>query len=185
MLEWLVDNAATLYLLLGILALCLAALWWMNRKRPYLIALAVVAVLAGLIFGLSFVIVTDRVRLARICEEMAQGIRARDVGQVFRHIASSFDQANRTSMNATQLRELAQRHFARRGVQEIDFAKIHCESLDRDAGKAKVQFWVSGVEDAEGMPIRCEADFVLEQTAWKMKGFKLFIGNTTNQYPFP
>jgi hypothetical protein len=185
MLGWLVDNAATIYFVLGFIALVLVALWWRERKRPYLIGLGVVAGFVAVIFGLTCLIVTDRKRLAEICEEMAQGIRERSVDKVFRPNSPSFDQANRTPMNATQLRDLAQRHLPRRGVEDIAFAKFACESLDRDAGKARVQFWVLGVEDAEGMPVRCEADFVLEQTAWRMKGFKLFIGNTTNQYPFP
>jgi hypothetical protein len=185
MFSWLVDNATTVYFLLGVVALGLVAGWWMNRRGKYLIALVVPLGLAALVWLLSLLIVTDNVRLERACQEMAQGIRSRNLDQIFKHISKKFNRANHQALDAAGLRDLAQRHLAQREGANVHFSRFSFVDVSRAKGSAQVQFWVHGAGDLEGLPVRCEADFVLEEDAWRMKGFLLFIGNTTNQYPFP
>jgi hypothetical protein len=184
MLSWLADNAATLYLLLGIAVLILAALWWMTPRRGYLLGLVIVFGLIGIVWLLSVVVVTDQVLLERACREIEHGIQTRDVERVFKHIAKSFNRANQRPMTRTELHDLARRELGRHGAEDISFSKITCERVSREEGSL-VQFWVHGVRELENLPIRCEADFVFEDDLWRMKGFKLFIGNTNNQYGFP
>jgi hypothetical protein len=185
MLWWLVDNAATVYFLLGVIALALVALWWMNRQRGYLIALAVDAALIALVWLLTVLIVTDQSRLEQIGQDMAQGIRSRKVEQVFKHISKSFNRANHRAMTVEELRQLAEQSLRRGDAEDVTFSKFRFGEISRAKRTAQVEFWVHGVREPESLPIRCEADFVLEGDDWRMKGFKLFIGNTGNQYPFP
>ena len=60
MLWWLVDYAKTVYFLLGIAALVLIALWWMNRRAKYLLALAIPLGLIALTWLLALFVVTDQ-----------------------------------------------------------------------------------------------------------------------------
>jgi hypothetical protein len=185
MFWWLVDNAATVYFILGIAALGLFALWWMNRRGKYLLALVVPLALIGLTWLLTLLVVTDKHRLENTCQEIANGIRQRNLDLVFKHISSSFNQANHRQMNKEELRALARNHMDRRGTESVRFAKFSFGEVSRQKKTAQVEFWVYGVDDLEGAPIRCETIFVWEEDAWRMKGFKLFVGNTGNQYPFP
>jgi hypothetical protein len=185
MLWWLVDNATTVYFLLGLAALGLFALWWMNRRGKYLLALAVPLALIALTWLLTLFVVTDNRRLEQICQEIAHGIRKHNLDQVFKHISSSFNQANHRQMNKEELRNLAKSHMDRVGAEDVQFSKFSVGEVAREKKMAQVEFWVCGVEDLKGAPIRCETTFVWEGDAWRMKGFKLFIANTGNQYPFP
>src|SRR5579864_3568241 len=107
MFSWLVDNSATVYFILGIAVLGLFALWWMNRRGKYLLALLVPIALIGLTWLLTLMVVTDQRRLEQICQEMAQGIRARNLDLIFKHISASFDQANHRMIDKAELRTLA------------------------------------------------------------------------------
>jgi hypothetical protein len=185
MLWWLVDNATTIYFILGIAALVLVALWWMNRKGKYLAALAIPLALIGLTWLLTLLVVTDKHRLESICQEIAQGIRQRNVELVFKHISSSFHQANQRQMTKDQLRDFAKSHMDRHDAGKVHFSKFSFGEVSREKKTAQVEFWVYEVSELEGAPIRCEATFVREDDTWRMKGFKLFVANTGNQYPFP
>ncbi len=185
MSEWLVDNASLIYLVVGFVSAALAAVWWNTRNGRILLWLVPLALLLGLVGFLSVVIETDSQRLELILHDMARGLRDRDLDRVFTHIAGSFDLANRSKVNRTGLRVLAESHMKRRDIRDISFARVKVEEVSRAQNKARVEFWVRGGGDIEGMPIRCEADFVLEDGAWKMRRFKLFIGNQTEQYVIP
>ena len=185
MLWWLVDHAATVYFILGIVALGLFAVWWMNRRSKYLLALAIPLGLIALTWLLTLFVVTDHKRLEQICQQIAQGIRQRNLEQVFQHISPAFHQANQRQMSKAELRDLAKNHMDRHGAEDVTFAKFSFGEVSRAKKMAQVEFWVYGVHDLQGAPIRCETNFALEEDAWRMKGFKLFIANTGNQYPFP
>lgn len=185
MLWWLVDNAATVFFILGLAALALIALWWMNRQGKYLLALTIPLGLIALTWLLTILVVTDNRRLEQVCQEIANGIRQRNLDQVFQHISSAFHQANLRQMKKDELRNLAKSHLDRHGAENVQFGKFSVGIVSREKKSAQVEFWVYGVEDLQGAPIRCEASFAWEGDAWRMTGFKLYIANTGNQYPFP
>jgi hypothetical protein len=182
MIGWLIENASLFYALLAIAAIALVAGWWMTRQGKYLLGLIPVVLLGVGLWLLAAYAETDQKRIQRTVEEMAAGVRERDLDKVFRHISKSFQRANNTAMNADQLRAYAQAHVDK--VRNVAVSKFSVLEISRDKGTARVQFWIRG-EDELDNPIRCEADFVLEDEAWRMKLFELFVGNLPQRYPHP
>jgi len=184
MFSWLVDHAGLVYLCLGIAALVLGCLWWMTRHKKYLVALLGTAVVLGLVWLLTLFVVTDRMQVARGVEAMARAVDQRNLDQFFDHISSEFDHMG---MNAQQFRTYMETQLRRFKVASFRVSKINTEDVSRQAGTGKAEFWifVEGPWEGEAPPLRCEAAFVLEKDKWRLKGFKLFLGNTANEFRLP
>jgi hypothetical protein len=181
MLAWLADNAGVLLLFLGLIALGLATGWWMTRRAKLLLGLIPLALLALGVWLIARFTETDQKRLQRIVEEMAQGVREGNAQPIFGHISSSFTFRN---MQVGPFREYVERQLHNRKASDVTVSKFSFENVSRSEGKAKVEFWAH-TKDAQGLPIRCEADFLLENGQWKMSGFGIFQGNTRNPWPIP
>ncbi len=180
-MAWLVDNAAAVYFLLGLVGLGLAAGWWITRHRQLLLALAAVALVVGLVWLLSLLIDTDRKILKRTVQEMAQGVREKNEHKIFPHLSKSFSWNN---MNLKEFRENARQEIRRGRIDDLEVSKFSFLHVARDEGKARVEFWVHTVESGVA-PVRCEADFVFEDGAWRMIGFELFMGNFPHKWHIP
>jgi hypothetical protein len=188
MFAWLVDHAGLAYLLLGSAALMLGSAWWLNRRRPYLIGLAVVAALLLFLFLLTRFLVTDRQQIERGLQEMAQGVLDEKPKQVFRHLSKqfSFSRVDRTTFEPR-----AEKTIRQRQIQDLYLWKFEFEELDRAARKARVAFnvrvtsaWTEGTQ-----VFLVRADFVLEDGQWRMRTFQLYnpVVNTDQplQIPLP
>jgi hypothetical protein len=179
MIWWLVDHGANVVLLLAIVAVILIVVWWTNRNPKVLIALASIAVLMLLTWLLSFLVVTDRMRLADTVQHMAQSVREKHVDRLFDKISTNFRWNN---MDKAQFRD-----FVKSRIERVSDFRVHKISfpgvVDRAQKKGEVQFWVqvTGMPQAEDLPIRCEADFTFESDQWKLKGFKVFLGGSPNE----
>jgi hypothetical protein len=184
MLDWLVDNAGTIYVLLGIIALACAALWWMNRKRYYLIALAVVAGLVLLVFLLGLFIVTDRQQIRANILAMRDAVLEGKPEAVFKHFARDF----RTDFSDRQtFINQATQAIRRYRVTEIGIGSMDFEVPPDRADKAVVAFRIRATgEGGEGFFL-VRADFVFEQDQWRMRRFRLFnpFANTDTPIPIP
>jgi hypothetical protein len=88
--DWLFEGRAVVYALLAAVAGVLLILWWMHRKRNLLIAVGVVAGLAGLYFLLDRLVETPREQIERKVGEMAAAVKARDAGTIAKHLAADF-----------------------------------------------------------------------------------------------
>jgi len=182
MLAWLVDNAATLYVLLGILVLCLAALWWMNRKPYYLIALGAVGVLIGLLIVVSLFFVTDRQRIRSTIMEMRDGVLAGKPERVFKHFAKDF---RLEFSDPKTFMERAAQSIRRHHVEDIVLWDFDFEVPPDRAATARVAFRarVSG-QGGEGLFL-VRTDFVFEDGQWRMRTIHLFNGFVNTDQPIP
>src|SRR5262249_24656954 len=183
MFSWLADHANLICLVFGVAALALAVGWWMTRSRKLLLALIPVAVIIAGVFLLSLFVVTDKKRIDQIVQEMAQGVRERNIELIFQHVANAFDRANNTAMSKAQLQALARKHI--NSVENFSLSACKFGEVSREKGRAEVEFWAHGGGAIDNAPIRVEAEFVLEEGQWRMKSFTLFVGNTGNRYPWP
>jgi hypothetical protein len=186
MLWWLVDNAGLFYFLLGLAALALAAAWWLNRQRKYLVGFAGVIGALVLIWLLGRLIVTDRQQLQRNVEEMAQAIGDNRPDNLVKHLARDFLYQNLT-------RETAESHIGdlirRFALTSVRIASFEVNQLSRSEGKATVGFraWVFSSLAEAGQPFWCTADFVLEEGQWRMKAIRVYQGfvNTDQEIRVP
>src|SRR5262245_23249872 len=181
MIGWLVENASLFYALLVIAAIALIAGWWMTRRVVYLVALVPVVLLG---IGLWFLVAntdTDQKRIQRIVEEMAAGVREGDENKILPHLSESFTFRN---AKLDVFRGQVRQHLRAGRAKDVTVSKFSFPKLSRDQGVAAVEFWAH-TQETQGGPVRCEAEFVLEGEAWRMRKLELFIGNTTNVWPVP
>ena len=184
MVWWLVDHASVVYLVLGITALVLGCLWWMTRKRAYGFAAIVAAALLLLVWLLSVFVVTDRMRIVQTVEIMARAVDQRNLDAFFKHVSPQF---KHDLMDAPQFRLYTETQLRRYKVFKFHVFKITAEDVSRQTGTGKAQFWidVEGGWEGEAPPLRCVATFVFEREEWLLKGFKLFLGNTSTEFRLP
>ena len=106
---WLVEDPTPVYMLLGTLAVALAAGFWIKRRRAYvlgcglvlltlgvfflksgraliLVAMAGVALLMGLAIVIDRVVVTDREQVANIIYDCAAAAERNDLDAVLAHV---------------------------------------------------------------------------------------------------
>jgi hypothetical protein len=184
MLSDLVDHAGLWFLLLGIAGLVLASLWWMTRRREYVWAFAGVAALIALLWLLTRFVVTDRMQIVRTVQVMAQAVQQRNLDEFFKHVASSF---RHETMNAPELRRYMESQLKRHQVRTFHVTGVRAEDVARTGKSGKAEFWIQVEGDWEGgvPPMRCESTFTLERDEWRLQGFKLFLGNTGNEFRLP
>jgi hypothetical protein len=184
MVSWLVDHSALGYLFLGILVLVMACLWWINRKRHYLLGLMGAIGLVAVLWLLTLFVVTDRAQIVHGVQAMAQAIEQRNLDHFFKHVSSSFDHQG---MNAQQFRGYVESQLQRYKVTSFSVSKIAAYDVSRQSGKGNADFWISLEGNWEGqvLPLRCETLFVLEANEWRLKGFRLFVSNTTQEFRLP
>lgn len=179
--SWLVEDPAVLYILLFTIALFLAVAWWRTRQRKLAAGLAGVVLVAGLVWLLDTLIVTDHERLLLNLESLADAARRRDLDRIFQHISSSFRYGG---MDRTAFRRRADDAVRRFGVEEItlwDFKPLQVSSASRTAS---VEFLAKARGNwSKGEFFLCRAEFVLEGDQWRMKGFQLFNPAVDTQRP--
>src|SRR5579862_4104939 len=90
-MAWLVDNATTLSILIGIVALGFGAAWWLHRRRQYAIGAAAALVMLVLLWLLTRFVVTDRQQLDLNIHAMADAVVAGKTDTLLTLLASDFE----------------------------------------------------------------------------------------------
>ena len=183
MLGWLVDNAVYFYVLFGFIAVLMLVLWWQNRKRNYVIALGVAALLAALVFLLTLFHVSDRQVVVRTVDKMANALEKHRVDDFFQNISKSF---RHETMDAKAFREYVQSKLKAFQVKGFRVDKFDVKNLvPRDKATAHFRIQVDGAWENPPPPMRCEAEFVWENERWCLQGFKLFFAGTGTEFQLP
>lgn len=180
---WLVDEPSTVYLILGFVALGLLFAYWKTRERRWAIGLGVVVALAGLVWLLGFLIVTDRKQILHSLDEMKAGVKTRDLDRVFAHIS---DQFNASGLTKRGLRAVAERALRDQLVDEVRIWEINPGEISRPNRIAKITFdvKVTGPNIPSEQFYHCEAVFVLDPDAqWRLQTF--ILRNPVNNQPVP
>ena len=122
MLDYFCEGRSSVYVVLALAGLGLLVLWWQTRKRGFLLALAAVALLAGLHFLLDRFVETDHEQVTRKLQEMAAGVKNRNVDAILTHVSDRF-------------------HADMQGIGPMDKAELrgYIERVpDPDDGRAKI-----------------------------------------------
>jgi len=186
--DWLFEGRPTVYLVLATAAVILLALWWKARKRKYLIAVGVVAALAGVYYLLDASVESDREQIVRKVREMAAGVKAGDADKVFANVSDQFRRPSGT--NKQQFRERAKPFLTPGRFTDVAVWEFqHKEEPSRAERKAVVAFMVKirgGGTGAEDVPYRCTATFVLDtDDQWRLQSFTLLNPLGTDEMPLP
>jgi hypothetical protein len=184
MLWWLVDNAKTVYFFLGICALVLIALWWMDRRTKYLIGVAIVIGLAALVWLLGLLIITDRMQIRANLIAMKNGVEEGKPEAVFKHFSKTFAVDN---WDRQRFEAQAGQVIQNRRVREIVLWDFDFEAPPDRANKAVLAFRVRGIGDWGEAWYLCRAEFVFEDNHWRMKTIRFFnpVADTDRPIPIP
>jgi hypothetical protein len=173
MLTWLVDNATLLYMLLGIVGILCAVVWWRTRQRPYAIAVGVVLLLVIVVGTLSHFVQTDSMRIEGVVKDMAAGVQAHDLDRVFRHVSDRFTFRGN---DKAAFHKKCQGIMDVRNVTAIEVWEFEPREISRERKTARMEFRVKPRGNWEGgyAFYRCVADFVLDADGqWRLQTFEV------------
>ena len=188
-MSWLIDNAGTFYLLLGITAAGLVIAWQVNQRAKFLGYAAGILVLIGIIWLLTqFAPRTDRQQLEANVDAMARAVVDGKTDDLFKHISPQF---NYKQMTRDILHKKARAAVKVYNVTDVRITKFNVDELSREKKFAKTSFRVSAWYAGNEQPylFGTEADFVLEGDQWMLKTMR-FYNPLVNQnqemdLPFP
>jgi hypothetical protein len=167
-MSWLVGNANTIYLLLGITAAGLVIVWRFDRRVKFLGYAACVLVLIAVIWLMCQVIPSDRKQLEDNVHAMADAVVAGKMDDLFKHISNDFRYKEMTRDILYTKTQAAVRVYK---IRDVRITKFEVDELSRDKKFAKTTFNVSAWEGDNDFPYMfvTQADFVLEGEEWKLK----------------
>jgi hypothetical protein len=184
---WLVEDPTYVYMLLGIVAVALAAAYWTRRQGKYAIGVGVVLLLIGLVALLDYLIVTDREQIVRNVGSLCQAVGDRDLDRAFAHLSKDF---RYHSLNKATFEENVRRLVSIHQPNEAKAWDFEVLDVSREKRSATVLFrakvkgnWSGG---AEFYLVR--AEYVLDPDGqWRMKTFKLSnpLVNTEDEVGVP
>ncbi|MGE3807104.1 MAG: hypothetical protein AB7K24_20770 [Gemmataceae bacterium] len=168
---WLVEDPSTVYLILALIALGLVATWFFTKLAKYLLAVAVVGLVALGVMLIDYLIVSTHERIENHLVYMAEKAAVPDLDEVFKFVARDFDYGG---MNRERFRGHAQGRLHGYKIDEMVLWDFRPEGIKDGVAiitfNAKVKGdWSRG---AEFFFVR--AQFVKEDGDWKMKGFRLY-----------
>src|SRR5262245_49935322 len=180
--RWLAEDPIIVYSILGALALVVLAAAWMNRDRAIPlgsskdrrkeprtinalalggIALLVLALLAGVVRLIDYLVLTDQEQIVLAVQETAHDIPSRDTERVFRHVSDSFAIPGFPSKK--DFKEFARGYIERGEVQEVVVWDFSFEDVSPGTGTGTVSFLVkvkgSILGTRQDLFYRCEAKF--------------------------
>ncbi len=178
MFDWLFEGRATVYVPLALVAAALLAVWWFyGRKRRWLYAAGVVVGLVGVYFLLDRLVETRREQIERKLQEMARGVKDRNVDAIFAHISDRFDYRG---LKKPAFRAVAEATLRTGRVTELVIWNV--KHLDNH-GKVRFQAKPKGsVGDNVGTDV--EAQFVNENGQWRLRTFEVFQPFVDANQPF-
>jgi hypothetical protein len=182
-MSWLTDNATTLYILLGLIAVALFMIWRSNRQNKYLGYAAGALLLIGLIWVLSRFHITDSKQLEMNIHAMANAVVDGKMDDLFKHVSNDFVWKGQTrDMLYKAIRRAVEEHQ----VKNVRITSFEIKEVSRAKKFAKTSFLVTATANREIM-FRTEAHFVLEGDQWGLKTMRFFpaIGGQDQEIDLP
>jgi hypothetical protein len=184
-MSWLVDNATTVLIILGIIAAGFI-LGWRFNGRVKLLGFAVgVLALMGLVFVLTLFVPTDKKQIRASVDAMSDAVVAGRTDDLFKHISKDFAYK---SITRDILYEAARKTITAHRIKAINITGFEDEEISRATGTAKVRFKVTAFDESDTpRPFVTRAEFVLEGDQWKLKTmrfYKAFV-NTNEEIHLP
>jgi hypothetical protein len=192
--DWLFEGRPAVYVALAAAAVVLFVAWWQTRKRYWLYATAAFVALAGLYFLLDRLVETDREQIVRKVNEMAAGVRERNVDRIFANVSEHFRLNNSDRAAFRQFAERALRTGEVTDITVWDFqfpedfrARVRRTGTTGppELDGARVSFMVKPQGPRLGAPFfRCDATFVRGPDGqWRLFGFQLFQPGVDSNQP--
>jgi len=161
--SWLIDDPAETYLVLGLLALILGIVWWMNRGADF----------GKKRFGWVYGLIERRLTLNQFCA-MGLTVIGVNLNKIFAHISDQFRWAG---MSKESFRREVESRRSRGDVTEVRMWDFAQPKFTEDKKEATIEFMVKpiGSLNLKEVWYRCVATFVRDPDGkWRLKTFSLF-----------
>jgi energy-coupling factor transporter transmembrane protein EcfT len=170
-MDWLIDSANTLYILLAICIAGLVVVWRFNQRVKFLFFAGIPLLLILLLFLVTQLFTSDSKQLEENVNEMAAAVQQGKVEELFKHISKDF---NYKGMTRDVLHEFAAKSIQRNQIKDIAIRNFKAEVI-RPQKLAKTRFLVKATgANNELHPFVTEADFVLEGERWMLKTVRFY-----------
>ena len=183
-MSWFVDNATTLYILLGIIAAGCVVAWRLNQRVKFLGYAAIAVVLIGGVWLLAHFGTSDNKQLETNVRAMADAVQAGDVDELFKHVSKDFrwKGIDRDLMYAGVKRQITAQKITHVGI-----SSFRVENSSRADQYAKTSFLVSANAVGDQIMFRVEGDFRLESEQWKLTTLRFYraIGGQDQEIDLP
>ena len=176
-MSWLVDNANTFYILLGMIAAGLLLIWRNNRQSKYFGFTAGVLVVIGLVWLLTQFHVSDRKQLENNVKAMRDAVVARKVDDLFKHISKDF---RYKGLGRDLMYAGVKRAMETHKINDVGITSFSVDEVSRAKKFAKTTFRVSASVDRDILFIT-QADFALEGDQWKLITLRFYNPVTQDQ----
>ncbi len=156
--------------------------WSVSAELLAVVAVALLVVLAGLVWLTDRSIVTDREQIEEALREMSQGVAARDVGRIFAHVSRDVQVQGH---NHESFRRRTEQMLGRNEVQEVVVWDVVVSEVSRERKSAKADFKakVRSVHTTGSEFFLVRSEFVLELGRWRLKGFQVFNPHVNTNEP--
>jgi hypothetical protein len=175
MFDWLIDDAAPIYLVLGVVAIGLLVALWVTRKRHWAFALGGVVVLGLLVFLLTLLFPTDQSKILGSIHEMRAAVQRHDADGVMKHIAKDFQFQG---VDRSRFQSSVQHVLRERVVDDVNVWEFDEIKIDRPNKTASLAFKAKPSPPQSGKEVEhylIRATFVLDaDDQWRMKTFQVF-----------
>ena len=167
MFDWLFEGRVEVYAALGAVAILLAALWWRDRRRAWLYAIGVVALLAGVYLLLDRLVETRREQITRRLQAIEKAVKAGDAEQVMRQFSPQFDYRG---IKRDPFRAMVIARLRSRFIEELTIWEVR---IPDTSGKVFFKAKPKGLGENPGFQVRSE--FVQDPDGqWRMKTFEVY-----------
>jgi hypothetical protein len=181
-MSWVVDNANTWYVLLGIVAIGFGAAFWLHRRPKYLLGVAAAVGLIALVWLLTRLVVTDRKQLELNVNAMADAVVEGKADVLLKHWAKDFEFQNQKGEKLAEAVVLGAKRYK---VREIVISSFNVEELTDQT--ARVYFLVTVHHPGEETfyPLACRGSFIKENRQWKLRDVQFFNPVVNQKQPIP
>jgi hypothetical protein len=166
MFSWVVDESATILIILALAAGALGAVWWNTRQRWSLIATAASVLLMVVVFVLSLVVVTDSALLKQnvvLIRDAVNGGKYEEALKFFDDTVKIKSTAGVIDMSKDKILTMATRTRDSYQVKQIETGTVHVDELK--GLHAKIRFQVGDADDGLKRG-RCLMDCEYKQGKW-------------------
>jgi hypothetical protein len=167
--DWLFEGRPAVYVTLGVLAVLFAALWWRDRRRAWLYALGVVALLAVVYLVLDRLVETRGEQITRRLQTIEKAVKAGNPELVMRQFSPQFTYRGVTR---DRFHNMVIDRLKSKFVDDMTIWEVRIpDASGKVFFKAKPKGATLG--DYPGFQVR--ADFVQDADGqWRMMGFEVY-----------
>ncbi len=172
-MNWLVDNASGIYILIGMCAAGLATLAWLNRQTRFVYYTLGVLGFLGVLWLIANYIPSDRRQIEENVHAMKDALVARKPEELMKHISEDF---RYRKAKRDQLADHAQGLAHGHRIRSVRIYKFVVDELSRDKKFAKTRFRVTAWPHGSDQPFifSVQAEFVLEGEQWLLKTVRFY-----------